>query len=102
MSSWDWLFNTTREPHLDIDQMKKYPGNDYCVVLRRGHVFSVPLKTGDEVVPYARIKAAFDGILEKVQDEGVWTGILTNDNRDSWATVSSFPRQSMLLTNAHI
>ncbi|KAJ5833041.1 Highly reducing polyketide synthase sdnO [Penicillium riverlandense] len=86
-SSWDWLFNTIREPHLDIDQMKKYPGNDYCVVLRRGHVFSVPLKAGNEVVPYARIKATFDGILEKVQDEGVWTGILTNDNRDSWATI---------------
>lgn len=89
MDSWQWLFNTTREPQLEVDRMKKYPGNDYCVVLRRGHVFKVALKNGSEAVSYSTIKANFDMILESVQDEGFWTSILTNDNRDSWATVSS-------------
>jgi hypothetical protein len=88
MDSWQWLFNTTREPHLEVDVMKQYPGNDYCVVLRRGHVFKVALKNGTEALSYSVIKSQFDEILKSVQDEGFWTSILTNDNRDSWAMVS--------------
>jgi hypothetical protein len=91
MDSWQWLFNTTREPQLEVDVMRQYPGNDYCVVLRRGHVFKVALKNGTEPVSYATIKSQFDEILKNVQDEGFWTSILTNDNRDSWATVSARP-----------
>ncbi|KAJ5896473.1 Highly reducing polyketide synthase sdnO [Penicillium subrubescens] len=87
MDSWQWLFNTTREPQLEVDVMRQYPGNDYCVVLRRGHVFKVALKNGTEPVSYATIKSQFDEILKNVQDEGFWTSILTNDNRDSWATI---------------
>lgn len=88
MDSWQWLFNTTREPHLEVDRMQKYPGNDYCVVLRRGHVFKVALRDGSGAVSYSTIKTHFEAILESVQDDGFWTSILTNDNRDSWATVS--------------
>ncbi|KAJ5368689.1 Highly reducing polyketide synthase sdnO [Penicillium cataractarum] len=95
MDSWQWLFNTTREPQLEVDRMRKYPGNDYCVVLRRGHVFKVALKNGSEAVSYSSIKAHFDMILESVQDEGFWTSILTNDNRDSWATL----RQKLISMN---
>lgn len=94
MDSWQWLFNTNREPHTETDIMRKYPGNNYCVVLRRGHVFKVALKDGAEAVSYSTIKTQFKQILESVQDEGFWTSILTNDNRDSWATVSSHPPPS--------
>ncbi|KAF7713846.1 Polyketide synthase [Penicillium ucsense] len=85
MDSWQWLFNTTREPHVEADCMRKYPGNDYCVVLRRGHIFKVDLKDGSEAASYSMIQSQFEAILSSVQDEGFWIGILTNDDRDGWA-----------------
>ncbi|KAI2787681.1 Highly reducing polyketide synthase sdnO [Penicillium oxalicum] len=85
MDSWQWLFNTTREPHVEADCMRKYPDNDYCIVLRRGHIFKVDLKSGSEAVPYSEVQGQFEAILNSVQDEGFWTGILTNDDRDNWA-----------------
>lgn len=96
MGTWQWLFNASREPSKGIDKMRKFPENDYCVVLRRGHVFKVMLKDGDETVSYSKLKAHFEAILDAVTDEGSWAGILTSDERDSWAEVScdhdsSFP-----------
>lgn len=88
MDTWQWLFNASREPGKGIDQMRKFPGNDYCVVLRRGHVFKVMLKEGEVNVSHSKLKKKFEAILERVDDEGSWAGILTSDERDSWAEVS--------------
>jgi hypothetical protein len=88
MDTWQWLFNASREPGKGIDQMRKFPGNDYCVVLRRGHVFKVMLKEGEVIVSHSKLKMQFEAILERVDDEGSWAGILTSDERDSWAEVS--------------
>ena len=82
-----WLFNAARIPGVEGDIMRMYEG-DYCVVLRKGHVFKVMLKEGGEDVSYDKLKATFEAILEHVSDEGKWVGILTTDVRDSWALVS--------------
>jgi acyl carrier protein len=97
-----WLFNSDREPGVDCDVTRKYHG-DYCAVLRRGRVFRVSLREGDKNLPYERIKHVMDTILETVQDEGSWAGILTSDHRDNWAKVSYmtsfFNSHSTILTH---
>lgn len=84
---WQWLFNATRIPRVGGDVMQMYE-SEYCVVLRRGHVFKVMLREDGEDVQYQTLKATFDAILEHVKDDGEWLGILTTDVRDSWAVVS--------------
>ncbi|KAI0599931.1 hypothetical protein F4775DRAFT_591035 [Biscogniauxia sp. FL1348] len=83
-SLWKWLFNSTREPGLGVDTMRRYEG-DYCVVLRRGHMFKVALREGDENVSQVRLEAVFDAIVDNVGDDKSWDGILTSTNRDIWA-----------------
>ncbi|KAL2132992.1 hypothetical protein VTI74DRAFT_3062 [Chaetomium olivicolor] len=78
---WRWLFNACREPGIDGDKMRMYDGQDYIIVLRRGHVFKVSLKEAT----YESLKATFAAIIRAVKDEGYWTGILTTDWRPSWA-----------------
>lgn len=86
MSSWDWLYNATREPHTGCDKMRKYDG-DYCVVLRHGRVFKVALKDGDQNLPFTRLKDTFQAILDASPDDeqDSSVGLLTSDDRDSWA-----------------
>ncbi|RYO87181.1 hypothetical protein DL766_003981 [Monosporascus sp. MC13-8B] len=81
-----WLFNAVRKPNLGCDKMLKYPGNEHVAVLRRGHLFKVPLLEGDDIVSYQKLKATFKAILDLVLEEKHWTGILTTDNRDNWAS----------------
>ncbi|KAK2809395.1 Type I Iterative PKS [Emmonsiellopsis sp. PD_5] len=81
-----WMFNTYRHPHVGKDETRKGAA-DYCVVFRRGRLFQVPLQDGDAPVSFDTLRAAMTAILEHVQDEGTWAGILTSDNRDSWAKV---------------
>ncbi|SPO07730.1 related to polyketide synthase [Cephalotrichum gorgonifer] len=79
-----WLFNTYRRPQIRMDEMIKGVG-DYCVVFRRGRLFQVPLQDEEPAVSFDRLRSAMTAILEQVHDEGSWAGILTSDNRDSWA-----------------
>ncbi|KAI3553359.1 hypothetical protein CABS03_12727 [Colletotrichum abscissum] len=81
-----WLFNALREPNLGCDKMLKYPGNEYVAVLRRGHLFKVVLQQGDDIVSYQHLRAVFGAILGLTLEEKRWTGMLTTDNRDEWAT----------------
>ncbi|KAG8164134.1 hypothetical protein KVR01_006052 [Diaporthe batatas] len=84
--SWDWIFNTVREPQPGCDEMRRYPGNDYCAVLRRGHLFTVPLRHEGQDVSYEGLKATFQGILDRTDlEDDCWAGILTSDFRDPWA-----------------
>ena len=94
-----WLFNTARLPGVGKDVTKQGSG-DYCVVLRRGRAFIVPLQEGDQVVSLNAVKDTMNAILDHVQDEGTWAGILTSDSRDSWAKVSIFCRLCRLVLNA--
>ena len=41
MSSLEWIFNTTREPHITKDRVRKFPGNDFMIVLPRSYFQSL-------------------------------------------------------------
>ncbi|PGH16664.1 hypothetical protein AJ79_01536 [Helicocarpus griseus UAMH5409] len=60
-SQLKWLFDACREPGVSIDRMRR------CLV--------------------TELEATLDAIIERVTDEGFWTGILTSDDRDSWAVL---------------
>ncbi|KAM0345449.1 hypothetical protein ACHAPU_006376 [Fusarium lateritium] len=83
-NSLSWLFNAVREPNVDCDKMMKYPGNEYIAVLRRGHLFKVPLKQEEGTVSYDMLKATYQAILDLDLKDKSWAGILTTDNRDKW------------------
>ena len=85
-----WLFNTYRRPQIGMDELKKGAG-DYCVVFRRGRVFRVALQDGQVPASFDTVRSAMTAVLDQVQDQGTWAGILTSDNRDSWARVSLIP-----------
>lgn len=87
-SQLQWMFNTYRRPQIGMDEMIKSDGN-YCVVLRRGRVFRVSLEDEDQSISFDTLRGVMTAILEHVQDEGTWAGILTSDNRDKWASVST-------------
>ncbi|RGP65177.1 polyketide synthase [Fusarium longipes] len=82
--SLSWLFNAVREPNVGCDKMMKYPNNEYVAVLRRGHLFKIPLKQGDVNASYDLLKATYQAILDLDLKESSWAGMLTTDNRDSW------------------
>jgi hypothetical protein len=86
--SLSWLFNAVREPNVDCDKMMKYPDNEYVAVLRRGHLFKVPLKQGDTAISYGMLKATYQAIVDLDLNDRSWAGMLTTDNRDSWGLVS--------------
>lgn len=96
-----WLFNTYRRPHVGMDDMKKGAG-DYCVVFRRGRLFRVSLQDGEVPASVDTVRSALATILEHVQDDGSWAGILTSDNRDSWARVSFFPPFPFLFAHSSV
>ncbi|GKU06255.1 unnamed protein product [Fusarium langsethiae] len=80
--SLSWLFNAVREPNVGCDKMMKYPDNEYVAVLRKGHLFKVPLKAAE----YSILKATYQAIIDMDLKENSWAGILTTDNRDSWGS----------------
>lgn len=85
-----WLFNTFREPVVGTDQMRKMPSENYIAVLRRGRLFKVDLVDSQgATIRFIKLQATFQAILDKVQDNYSWVGILTADDRNSWAEVSS-------------
>lgn len=89
MDGQHWLFNTTRNPLPEEDEVIKYTGPeyDYLIVLRFGHFFKVPLTDGKDSASVEKLQATFQSILDLELEES-WVGILTTDDRDPWATVS--------------
>jgi acyl carrier protein len=89
MESQYWLFNATRVPHPGSDEVLKFvgPEYDYLIALRLGHFFIVPLMEGNRIVSQEKLRSTFQRILE-LELEDSWVGLLTADERDSWATVS--------------
>lgn len=89
-----WLFNSFREALPGIDEMRKMPFENYIAVLRRGHLFKVNLTDGQgQHVQFSKLESTFQAILDKVEDDS-WVGILTADERDSWAEASSLVSRS--------
>ena len=87
MQSLKWLFNTTRHPGIDIDKVCKYPGNDYLVALRRGHIFKIVLEEGGRGLSCLTLKRKFEAVLEHSMDNVPAVATLSADKRDNWAKV---------------
>ncbi|KFH44962.1 Nonribosomal peptide synthetase-like protein [Hapsidospora chrysogenum ATCC 11550] len=82
----NWLFNTYREPVVGVDRMQKMPPKEYIAVLRKGHMFRVdPVGDDGAILPFAKLEAAFQAIIDKDIDNDAWESILTADDRNSWA-----------------
>jgi hypothetical protein len=82
MDLYKYLFSTTREPTVGIDKFVQYPKTGHFVVLRRGQVYKVGLEQVD------RLERIFGRILRDTDASEVdWLGILTADDRISWAKV---------------
>ncbi|KAJ3523901.1 hypothetical protein NM208_g12271 [Fusarium decemcellulare] len=83
-----WLFNTYREPVEGADRMHKMPPNEHIAVLRKGHMFRVnPVDASGEFIPFAKLEAAFQAIIDKDVGNDTWESILTADDRNSWARI---------------
>ncbi|KFX94444.1 hypothetical protein V490_04344 [Pseudogymnoascus sp. VKM F-3557] len=82
-----YLFNTTRKPRRGSDEMERFPGNDYIVVLRRGRAFVLPLYVNGTPMALFQLEAVFEWILQNVDSELLRVGILTSDERTSWAKI---------------
>ncbi|KAL4751731.1 hypothetical protein BDW72DRAFT_202796 [Aspergillus terricola var. indicus] len=85
MDLYKYLFNTVREPTLGVDFMRQYPGNDYFVVLRRGHVYKIEFDPSAHHAQYERLEGIFQAILDMRIVEVDWFGVLTAGDRISWA-----------------
>ncbi|KAK6702033.1 hypothetical protein SNK04_011938 [Fusarium graminearum] len=94
--SLSWLFNAVREPNVDCDKMMKYPDNEYVAVLRKGHLFKVPLKPAETCATYGMLKATYQAIIDLDLKDNSWAGMLTTDNRDSWG----LNRQTLLASDS--
>ncbi|KAF1935948.1 ketoacyl-synt-domain-containing protein [Clathrospora elynae] len=81
---YEWIFSALRMPCAGSDKMVRFPGNDYCVVIWKGHAFRLDLLTRNVPATYDDLRAQFELILSQ-QLERSWTGILTSDNRHIWA-----------------
>ncbi|KAL2399110.1 Highly reducing polyketide synthase sdnO [Exophiala dermatitidis] len=80
------LFSACREPRVGLDVFKSHPGNDFFVVLRRGHAYMVDfshLLVEEDI--FSLLEAAFARILKDKPDGVDWIGILSSENRISWA-----------------
>lgn len=85
MKSLQWLFNANRTPSVGIDKLHRYPGNNYLVALRRGHIFKVMLTKGGESATFASLKTTFEAILKNSDERVPAIATLTADERNSWA-----------------
>lgn len=82
-----YLFNACREPRVGLDVMQQYSRDDYFVVLRRGHVYKVGFQELNDSTQRKWLESIFEAILEASPEEIDWLGLLTADDRRSWAKV---------------
>ncbi|KAH8671737.1 putative polyketide synthase [Xylariales sp. PMI_506] len=88
MDTVQWIFNAHRTPVIGCDRMDRWPGHDYIVVMRRGHVFKVPLQDSEaSVLTAEQLAAIFEAILaHQAPVEVNWACLFTTAQRDEWAT----------------
>ena len=88
MRTVPWLFNSCREPHVAVDQMRRYPGHDHVAILRRGHVFRMKLRNEEgEIIPISELKTCFQSIIERSREAVPAVTCLTSGERNAWAEV---------------
>ncbi|KAK4999127.1 Carnitine O-acetyltransferase mitochondrial, partial [Elasticomyces elasticus] len=86
MSSYEWMFNCARIPAKPADYPKKYEAKDnkHIVVARKSRFFKVPYEVAGKQLTTKELEQQFRWIL-KTAERGAPVGILTTENRDTWA-----------------
>lgn len=82
-----YLFNTSRRPCIGSDIIERFPGNNHIVVLWRGRVFKAPLYGNGSPLSFLQLKSIFEWIMQNANGDELQPGILTSDERTSWAKV---------------
>ncbi|OBT63538.1 PKS/NRPS-like protein [Pseudogymnoascus sp. 23342-1-I1] len=82
-----YLFNTSRKPCIGSDIIGRFLGNNYIVVLWRGRAFKVPLYDNGSQLSFVQLKGIFERIMQKADGDSLQVGILTSDERTSWAKI---------------
>lgn len=90
MNSLKWIFNARRSPGIKVDKMHRFPGNDYLVALRHGHIFKVLLEVRDQAVSISNLNAIFQWILDKADEVLPSVAALTAEERSYWAEVCHY------------
>jgi len=91
MSQYKNLFNTTRIPKLEKDQIFHDPSAKHLIVLRRGHFYAFDVLDANESIRSPKeIAACLKTILEDDRPPNKHSvGILTTLERDQWARTRS-------------
>ncbi|KAJ3715521.1 acyltransferase ChoActase/COT/CPT [Lentinula raphanica] len=93
MSSYKWLFHSSRYPVKPSDIAKKHDpkSNNHVVFIRKNRFFSVPLSIQTDTrreLSAAELEIQIERIIQKAGPDPATTipiGALTSDNRDNWA-----------------
>jgi carnitine O-acetyltransferase len=85
MNQYNNLFSATRVPHPGVDELKVTAERQHIVVLHKGHIFRINiLDEAGAIRNAADIEAELDFILT-TQEHGDNLGLLTTQDRESWA-----------------
>ncbi|KAM0158453.1 hypothetical protein ACHAPG_004132 [Botrytis cinerea] len=99
MNALEWLFNAIRAPCLTVDQMQKFPSQDYVAVLRRGCIYKITLHDASgHKIEIDELRDIFELIIEFGEVESTRKSIagLTADRRDSWSQIYQTVRNQCL------
>ncbi|KAG8943132.1 Carnitine O-acetyltransferase mitochondrial [Tulasnella sp. 424] len=101
MDTWRWMFDCCRIPGLEgadwsvTGAKPSDTGNEgHIIVLRRNRPWKMEVSKDGRLLGVAEIERQLKHIYENTADEGPDVGVLTSNNRDTWAKASS-PRFSL-------
>jgi len=87
MSSFKWLFHSSRYPTKPSDTAEKFDHatNNHVVVIRKNKFFEVPLSHNGKELTAAELEVLFEKVIKAAGSEkAIPVGALTSDNRDNW------------------
>jgi carnitine O-palmitoyltransferase 2 len=86
MYQYSKLFGTSRIPRKDKDELVTSTTSTHIVVLHRNNFYKVDVRTSDGAIkPVEEIFAQLVAIVTDNSGPGIPVGILTTENRDTWA-----------------
>ncbi|KAJ1724303.1 Carnitine O-acetyltransferase mitochondrial [Coemansia biformis] len=86
--SYKFMFNACRIPHVPSDRCRTaaYGGNETIIVARNGQLFDFSFVRDGAVLSVGEIEATLEQIIKAADGAAaVPVGLLTADDRDSWA-----------------
>jgi carnitine O-palmitoyltransferase 1 len=89
---YERLFNTTRKPGAEIDELYHVEKSDHVVVIHKGSFYKLNFVHADSYLNAAEIKKQIDEILNAKSDETScekFISSLTGLNRSKWAKIRS-------------